>query len=191
MHTVILYGGANTDTELAAIHDLLTDTLAAGGATVESLRVADMKIHPCVGCFGCWLKTPGECLIDDDGRTVARALVQCDLRVFLTPVSFGGYGGVLKTAVDRVVPTISPLFVKVNGEMHHRLRYPNPPSLLAVGWQRQPNPAGADIFAQLVQRNAINMHAPASGSLVLTGTQTTDEQRALLTGILRQVGVAA
>ena len=25
----------------------------------------DGKIKPCIGCFGCWTKTPGECVIRD------------------------------------------------------------------------------------------------------------------------------
>jgi len=177
------------DTELEQIHTLLCEELRAAGATIESLRLETMRIHPCVGCFGCWLKTPGECGYDDDGRTVARALVQCDLRIFLTPVSFGGYSGLLKTAADRMIPTISPLFVKYHGEMHHRLRYPDPARFLAVGWQQAANANSAAIFTQLVQRNALNMHAPASDSLVLTGTQTTAEQQASIAKALRNLEV--
>ncbi len=29
-----------------------------------------LKIANCVGCFGCWTKTPGRCVIRDDGTKV-------------------------------------------------------------------------------------------------------------------------
>ena len=189
MHTVLLHGGARDDIGVDMIHTLLCDALSARGGTVESLRLAEMRIHPCTGCFACWMKTPGECVHDDEGRVVARAFVQADLRVLLTPLAFGGYGGVLKVALDRMIPTISPLFEWIHGEMHHRLRYPHPPPLAVVGWQRQADAESADIFARLVERNAINMHAPVHGALVLTEGQGVEEQRALLAELLRRVEV--
>ncbi len=186
MHAVILHGGTARDVELEAAHTQLCAALGAGWTTT-SLRIEDMRIRSCSGCFGCWLKTPGECVIDDDGRAVARALAVCDLRVILTPVSFGGYGGLVKLAVDRMIPNISPLFQKIDGEMHHQLRYPHPARFLVVGWQAQPNADSAAIFSQLVRRNAINMHAPTYGSLVLTAEQPADEQRARIDKLVKEV----
>jgi len=189
MHAVVLHGGVRSDVELEAVHTRLLAAMHAAGWSVESIRVEEQKVHPCVGCFNCWLKTPGECGFDDDGRAILRAMVQSDVNVYLTPISFGGYSGLLKTAVDRRVPGISPLFQKVHGEMHHQLRYPNPSSFLAVGWQRTPDAGSAEIFTQLVERNAINTHAPAHGSLVLSSGHTVAEQCAMLADLLRKVEV--
>ena len=90
-------------------------------------------------------------------------------------MTFGGYSSRLKYAVDRMIPTISPLFEKVGGEMHHKLRYPAH-SFLAVGWQSEPDAESAAVFARLAARNAINMHAPACGSTVLHGGQSPHER---------------
>ena len=190
MRTVILYGGDARDAGPATALTLLRDTLHGAGAAVTCLRVAELQIRPCTGCFNCWLKTPGECCQPDDGRLVARALATSALTIFVTPVTFGGYSGALKTAVDRMVPNISPLFQRYHGEMHHRLRYPHPATLLAIGWQQTPDAEQAALFARLVERNALNMHAPAHGSLVLTAGQAPDEQRARMAELLRAVGGA-
>lgn len=189
MHAVILHGGTPDDTGLEAAYTQLCNAISAKGWTVETHRLAEMSIRHCVGCFNCWLRTPGECAIQDDGRTVTRAQVQCDVKIYLTPVSFGGYSGLLKTAVDRQIPAISPLFIMVNGEMHHKLRYPNPPAFFAIGWQRRPDADSAGIFAEVVQRNALNMHSPVSGSVVLSGEQAVNAQRGLIDNLLNNMEV--
>jgi len=127
-------------------------------ATVLSLR--ELAIAPCLGCFGCWIKTPGECVIDDAGRDVARNIVGSDLVVYLTPIQFGGYSFELKKALDRSIAIISPMFRKIRGEVHHRKRYAHYPRVLALGWLERGEGDEEDIFQALVQRNAINMHAP-------------------------------
>ena len=37
-----------------------------GGAKTENIFLTHKKIHPCVACYCCWLKTPGKCAIQDD-----------------------------------------------------------------------------------------------------------------------------
>ena len=186
MRAVIMHAHGKDETVGRAVQGMLCAALRARGWETQIEPLAEMQIRPCAGCFNCWLKTPGQCAIDDDGREVARAIANCDVLVFLSEVTFGGYSSRLKCAVDRIIPTISPLFEKVNGEMHHKLRYPAH-SFLAVGWQDEPDAAGAGVFTRLAARNAINMHAPVSGSAVLHGGQSRDEQRALVTQLVEKL----
>ncbi len=134
--------------------------LATRDWDVTTMKLCELDIAPCVGCFGCWVKTPGICVIDDAGRDVARAIVESDLVVYLTPIMFGGYSYELKKAVDRSIPIISPFFRRVKGEMHHKKRYAHYPRVLALGWLERVTGDEEDIFQTVVQRNAINMHAP-------------------------------
>jgi hypothetical protein len=192
MDAVILHGGRRRDSGLEAACSRLGDALEGIGTGVRLLRLEEMNVRPCIGCFGCWLRTPGECLQADDGREVARSVVQADARVFLSPVTFGGYSGLLKTALERVVPSISPLFTTIRGEMHHRRRYPYRPIVVGVGWQEAPGREAAETFARLVERNAIDMHARSSESVVVTAAQAPQEQRALFAGLAaRIVGATA
>lgn len=189
MKALILHGGTANDPAMEAAYMQLTDALRAKGWDVETLRMEQMSIKPCIGCFGCWLKTPGECLQADDGRVTARALAQCDAAIFFTPVSFGGYSGRLKLAVDRMIPNISPLFLTIHGEMHHRLRYLKAHAFLAVGWQHTPDDEAAAVFARLHHRNAINMHAPAAASVVLHAAQPTNELKTQLAELVGHLEV--
>ncbi|MBE0636806.1 flavodoxin family protein [Candidatus Bipolaricaulota bacterium] len=128
-------------------------------STTRTLRA--LQIAPCIGCFGCWVKTPGECVIDDAGRDVARDIVGSDLVIYLTPIMFGGYSYELKKVVDRSIPIISPYFRIVHGETHHKKRYDAYPSVAAFAWSEGAQDGEErEVFETLVKRNAINMLAP-------------------------------
>jgi hypothetical protein len=125
---------------------------------VKAFALAGMDIKPCRGCFSCWVKTPGICVIKDDGQEpLLRAWAEADLIAFLTPITFGGYAPELKKALDRIIPVLLPFFVKVRGETHHPQRYPRRRRLLAVGTQKQEDADSESIFRRLVLRNALNM----------------------------------
>ncbi len=111
-----------------------------------------------MGCFVCWVKTPGICVKNDIARDIARDIVQSDVLIYLTPIVFGGYSSELKKAVDRSIPTILPFFKNIEGEIHHKARYKHYPNLLVLGFLNYSNPEYEKTFRYLVKRNAINMH---------------------------------
>jgi len=134
-------------------------TLDERGWTTTVQRLREMEIAPCRGCFACWVKTPGECIIDDAARDVARAAIHSDLLVYVTPVTFGGYSSTLKKAVDRMIPLILPYFTFVGSEVHHIRRYPTAPNLLGVGLMPERDERQERAFRALIRRNSINFHA--------------------------------
>ncbi len=164
MKALILNGLAKGDNYL---YTLVRDELKDRGWEESGIFLHEKHIVPCQGCFGCWVKTPGICLMDDDGREVAKKAVQSDLMVFLTPVTFGGYSSVLKRAVDRLMQIILPFFMKINGEVHHKPRYARYPCLVGLGVLSKPDEEGERIFKTLVARNAVNLHSPLSAGGVI------------------------
>lgn len=187
MKTLILDGSQPGDRVGVSIYAALAAELTAQGAEVEHVRIADKQIAPCMGDFFCWIRTPGVCNLDDDNRDIARSFVHAELVIYLTPVTFGGYGSTLKSAVDHVLQTISPFFVYVNGEIHHKQRYPRHPRFLALGWLPQPDPVSEGIFHHLAYRNGINMHAANAASGVVYASQPPDEIREAVNGWLKEV----
>jgi multimeric flavodoxin WrbA len=161
MRAVILNGALAGDETCAAVETELASALAVLGWEVASLRLRDLTIAYCKGCFGCWVKTPGVCPTRDDAGSVTRSFVRSDLAVLLTPVVFGGYSSELKKALDRSAGIVLPFFTRINGEVHHQRRYQRYPALLAIGVVDRADPAEERIFTTLVGRNAINFHAPA------------------------------
>jgi len=158
-HALILDGRIGDDAVAGKSVDFVKTWLAAAHWTATHYQLNEMDIAPCVGCFGCWIKTPGVCVIDDAGRDVAKAIVRSDLVIYLTPIQFGGYSYELKKALDRSIPIISPMFKRVHGEVHHKKRYDNYPDVLALGWLEKLTEEDETLFQSVVQRNGINMHA--------------------------------
>ena len=160
MKAVIFNGAKEGDLTLEGVEKALVDQLTKARWAVEPIELRDTQIAPCLGCFGCWIKTPGICVIDDAGRETTRKAIQSDLQVWLTPVTFGGYSSELKKAIDRIIPILLPYFKVYQGQIHHQMRYEKYPNLLVIGVQE----AAADheeTFVALAERNMLNFRPPA------------------------------
>jgi hypothetical protein len=187
MKTAILDGARDGDPLLAQTRQILVAELERRGWQVDVLPLCHMDIHHCLGCFGCWIQTPGQCLIDDAGRDVARAVIHSDMVVYLSPVTFGGYAAELKKALDRSICLVSPFFTKIDGEVHHRPRYARYPRLLGVGVLPQHDAESERVFATLVARNALNMHAPDHATGVFAGSDGPQTIQAGIQRLLQEV----
>jgi multimeric flavodoxin WrbA len=174
---IVLDGSREGDSDLEPIRALLIEDLKESGAQVQSFALRQIRLAHCIGCFGCWLQTPGICVEADYGREILRAILQSDRMLLFTPIVFGGYSSHLKKIVDRWVPFSLPYFGKFHGEIHHKPRYLRFPRLMALGIQRKPDQREADIFKAVVGRNAINFHAPSYAAEVMESTDPIDTIR--------------
>ena len=120
VNAVILNGSGNNDTVLEKVQQTIIDKLTDKNWEVKPLLLHKVDINPCAGCFGCWVRTPGICIINDEGRDIAGTIIQSDLVIYLTPVTFGGYSSHLKKVLDRSIALILPFFKKIDGEVHHQ-----------------------------------------------------------------------
>lgn len=176
MKALILNGERKGESVLSLVHEITLNVLSSNGWQLETIVPGEEKITGCAGCFGCWTRTPGVCVIDDFGREVARKVVRSDLVIYLTPVTFGGYSSELKKAVDRFAcPMLLPFFTKIDGEVHHKARYKPLPCLMGIGVLPRPEEESERIFTKLVERNAINLHSPASQSAVYYSSQSREQ----------------
>jgi hypothetical protein len=138
---------------------------------VDRIVVRDLDIRPCTGCFGCWTRTPGQCVIDDDARSVAEKVAASDVYAVVSPVAFGSFGSLAKSVQDRLICLVLPHFTTVEGEVHHRPRYERYPVFLALGTLATPDAEQAALFARLVERNSVNMHNPTHAAETVAGSE--------------------
>lgn len=85
----------------------------------------DGKIKNCIGCFGCWIKTPGVCVVSDNYKNMGEIFSKCDEVTIISKCCYGGYSSFVKNVIDRALSYIHPNLVMRNGEMHHKRRYSN------------------------------------------------------------------
>lgn len=189
MNALILDGALPDDAVVPTVARRLQQALTTIGWRVEVVALRQQKIAYCLGCFDCWTKSPGVCKIDDDGRTVTAAMLASDLVVYLTPLTFGGYSSELKKALDRSICLVSPFFTHIDGEVHHKPRYDRYPAILGVGVSAAQTDDQAAIFARLIERNAINLHAPAHGALIVRVGDTALAIDQALQHALVQLGI--
>jgi len=188
---LVLNGVGNNTQHLDRIGEIIMRELRSLRWEAENLILRDIEIAPCMGCFGCWVQTPGICLIDDAAREVTRKIMGSDLVAYVTPITFGGYSSDLKKALDRSIGLISPHFTRINGEVHHEKRYNHAPKLLGVGIVHEPDEESERIFKTLIGRNAINMHNPAHAACVLYESQSDPEIQGVVQRALSELGVTS
>lgn len=90
---------------------------------VEELQVNRLEVKPCLGCFGCWNKTPGECVIEDDMKEVIKKRLWADITLWSFPLYYFNVPGGLKNLIDRQLPMVLPFMVSESESGSHPARY--------------------------------------------------------------------
>lgn len=103
------------------------------GAETENIFLVQKKIHYCMGCFSCWIKTPGKCVIKDDMEDLLEKYMKSDIVVFASPIYFGSVTGIIKNFIDRSLPLADPHFERnEDGLYRHVNRYKTYPKILLI-----------------------------------------------------------
>jgi multimeric flavodoxin WrbA len=186
---LILDGSREGDSLTPVAVSGMCSALEGRGVDVEHVKLRGFAVAPCTGCFGCWTRTPGECVFEDATRDVVRSYVMSDIVVYATPVTFGGYSSLLKAILDRIIlPVLDPRFTVVGGEVHHRLRYRRYPMTIGLGTLRRPDPEAERLFSALVARNGLNIQRSAEAG-VMVGVTDPASARAIAERLLARAGI--
>jgi hypothetical protein len=133
MKIVIMYD--SSEQTARSIHAMIDAASSKKSLTTVSFDAAAATPKACIGCFKCWVKTPGSCIHHGDaGEAFVAGVWNADYLILITRILWGGYSAPIKSYVDRMLPLWHPYYKKVNGEMHHRLRYGRFPIILAAGF---------------------------------------------------------
>lgn len=116
-------------------------------------------VMPCVGCFSCWLRTPGRCVIRDRRAPLDEALGRCERLLIVSRCVYGGYASAVKRVIDRSIGVVQPFFYvdAQRDEMHHVPRYSRTLTLHAVFYGARETQR--DTAGRLVAANALNLGA--------------------------------
>jgi len=105
MKTFILSGSRNPKGQTARAAEALAEGLKSGGAAVQIVYLAPMRIERCRQCDEAgWglCRKEGRCVIEDDLAGLVEKMRGADAVAFATPVYFGDIAESLKTLLDRL-----------------------------------------------------------------------------------------
>ncbi len=137
---------------------LITDLLELPGEIAEVYRAVTPqdKVCCCTGCFGCWVKTPGKCVIPDGGECVGVGLSHCNELLLISRCCYGSVSPFVKAVLDRAISYLHPDFVIRDGEMHHKRRYQNRLTVSAYFYGENITEAEKETARGLIAANAVN-----------------------------------
>jgi len=124
INRIVIFDGGPRDTGLsktAFMVDHFCSGARSAGAEVEHVKLKDMSIHPCMGCYTCWTKTPGECVYKDDMTELLKKIRMADLLIMASPLFVYSVTGIMKNFLDRLIPIKLPymqIHNKVTGHPH-------------------------------------------------------------------------
>jgi multimeric flavodoxin WrbA len=143
------------------------------GAMTETLYLRDYKINHCLGCYDCWLKTPGRCVQKDDMSAIlVDRYLGADLVVLASPIYYATMNARMKLFVDRTLPMMDPLgeIGEAGGSPHRFEKMPRVVTLSVAGyWDQMMFQAlsltwrmclGGDLIAEIYRHSAEFLSVP-------------------------------
>jgi multimeric flavodoxin WrbA len=83
--------------------EVLIDAVARGiveaGGSLERIRVADLRLAPCIGCGGC--DKTGDCVVKDEMTVIYEKITAAHRLILASPIYFYSITAQLKAVVDR------------------------------------------------------------------------------------------
>ena len=177
---------------------VMVDAFLAGandaGADTQTIFLARKKIGHCLGCFSCWLKSPGECIQQDDMAELIEQYLASDVVVFATPLYNDNVSGIMKDFIDRLLPTGDPHFEKdPDGEVRHVSGKKKDPVFVMMANSGFPEQSHFQVLRLLTKRMARNYNTTFAGEIYRGAGSLLQEEELkpfidAYKGLLREAG---
>ena len=142
----------------------------------DTIIISDSgTIRNCIGCFGCWIKTPGICVLKDGYNNMGELLSKCDELIIISKCVYGSYSPFIRNVWDRSIPYLLPYFITRNNETHHRRRYENTFSLSVHFYGEDITQEEQETAKSLVKANGVNFYSTENKAYFHNDLQTIQE----------------
>ena len=85
--------------------------METAGAETEVIHIRSLKLKPCLGCYSCWVRTPGVCIQADNMTGALEKFNNADMVIFGTPLYHFTMTGIMKNFIDRTLPRLEPWLI--------------------------------------------------------------------------------
>ncbi len=125
MKILLLRGNPRKTGFTQCVTDWFVQGLHETDAQVTDVDVTSLAINPCLGCYECWLATPGQCVHDDGMKAMLTAVLDTDVIVCATPVYYFTMSSQMKLFIERLFPLfLAGIEPSGLGRVRNRIRYP-------------------------------------------------------------------
>jgi len=158
MRAYLISDGEFATQRQAELKALLSAYFSEHAFTVTEKTLERDSLAFCRGCFDCWVKTPGECIMQDGIVEINRASMTSDAVIYLCPIVFGQFSANMKYAIDRWLPNVLPFFItREDGSTSHSLRYRGYAAIIFVGYGESVSQQEAQIFTDINKKHRSNV----------------------------------
>lgn len=91
---------------------------------IRKIDLVDKNIRSCTGCYSCWKKTPGTCVLEDDMEGLLKQYKDAEIVIWATPLYHFGITSIMKKFMERTLPELLP-FIDDEGSETYRHPYRN------------------------------------------------------------------
>ncbi len=158
------------------INEQLTKTLGKLGHQVEYLKVSEMKMAYCQGCWSCWVKTPGKCIHDDDTPLLLKKIINSHIVIHLTERSLGTITSLSKKTLDKSIPLIHPYIEVFQGKCHHVQRYERYPKHALIFIDEKRSKKHFNLAVKYFERASTNLEEQLAFSDLFTGEEVSIDE---------------
>jgi multimeric flavodoxin WrbA len=155
--------------------------LQVEGHSLNQFDLRDLSLRYCIGCWGCWVKTPGQCSNGDATcLAIDRVVIKADFVLWAAPLKMGFPSSLMKMALDKHLPLIHPYTLVDHGEAHHHKRYAHYPRIgLLLEKEHGTDADDLQIVSDICCRTALNFKTRLEFSLT-TETPAAELARRIL-----------
>ena len=121
MKLLVLNGSPKKKSDTFRLTDaFLRGVDRSGTNEVHIVHVREKHIAPCQGCFACWQRGDGHCVINDDQNAILDLYRSADVIIWSFPLYCYGMPSHLKAVLDRTIPLVKMTMVQQpDGTVRH------------------------------------------------------------------------
>lgn len=150
MKAYIIYDNEYRTESFLKLYRSIKEYLQEKSFDITETGIGRGDLAHCLGCFGCWIKTPGECVIPDLMKEINQTYMNSDVVVYICPIVFGQFSANIKNALDRWIPNILPFFeIREDGSTVHTCRYQSYPTHIMLAYADQLTDEDTRIFTDI------------------------------------------
>lgn len=150
---------------------------------IEVFDVSGVNFKECVGCFNCWIKTPGLCNSEENNELNAK-IMSSDNLVIVSELNYGGFSASSKRVIDKLIPNVLPHMTLINSEIHHSKRYKKYPNLVGIAYANEISLKYKGNFTQLLTAMGHNFHSKKVNLIMIDREYNLDNLNKTLDRVL-------